>query len=139
MHHRWRVRGRPPSGLENRAFELYIVVNSGMQPYFQVRQRSTPTILMQAVGMMVQTDIRRMLDRVYVAAKRAGVVFNVATIPEDFDKPSHGAFDPDYMKALFQTGYDLGNSVAPFRNQPPPYPTYLAPQSRDLKQSGANR
>ena len=52
-----------------------------------------------------------MLDRAYVAAKRSGVGFNVATIPASFNAPSRGAFDPEYMKALFQTGYDQGRSA----------------------------
>ena len=72
--------------------------------------------------MAVKTDIRLMLDRAFVAAKNSGIGFNVASIPADFSAPSRGAFDPDYMKALFQTGFDLGKSGNAFANEPPPYP-----------------
>jgi predicted acylesterase/phospholipase RssA len=110
------------SGYKIPATQLYIVVNSGLQPDFAVVERSTPTILAQSVGMAVKTDIRLMLDRSFVAAKNSGIGFNVASIPGDFNAPSRGAFDPDYMKALFQTGFDLGKSGNAFAGQPPAFP-----------------
>ena len=112
------------------ASQLYIVVNSGLQPDFQVVDRTTPMILSQAVGMAVQVDLRLMLDRTYVAAKNSGVGFNAATIPADFSAPSRGPFDPNYMKALFDVGFAQGNSAAAFANAPPPYP---APPATDPK------
>ena len=104
------------------ASQLYIVVNSALQPDFQVVDRSTPIILSQAVGMAVQVDLRLMLDRTFVAAKNAGVGFNAATIPADFNAPSRGPFDPNYMKALFDVGFAQGKSAAAFATTPPPYP-----------------
>ncbi len=104
------------------ANQLYIVVNSALQPDFQVVDRSTPIILSQAVGMAVQVDLRLMLDRTFVAAKNAGVGFNAATIPADFNAPSRGPFDPNYMKALFDVGFAQGKSAAAFATTPPPYP-----------------
>ena len=121
------------------AAELHIVVNNGLRPDFQVRQRSTPIILTQAAGMMVRDDMRLMLERVYLAAKRGGIRFNVATIPQDFDKPSRGPIDPEYMKALFQTGYDMGKRATPFGTEPPPYPAPPAPRSHALEKIGANQ
>jgi predicted acylesterase/phospholipase RssA len=117
------------SGYKIPATELYVVVNSGLQPDFQVVERSTPTILAQSVGMAVKTDIRLMLDRAFIAAKNSGIGFNVASIPANFNAPSRGAFDPDYMKALFQTGYDLGKSGNAFANEPPSFPGSAASQS----------
>ncbi|MGB6321599.1 MAG: patatin-like phospholipase family protein [Xanthobacteraceae bacterium] len=112
------------------ASQLYIVVNSGLQPDFQVVDRATPMILSQAVGMAVQVDLRLMLDRTYVAAKNSGVGFNAATIPSDFNAPSRGPFDPNYMKALFDVGFAQGKSAAAFATTPPPYP---APPATDPK------
>ncbi len=132
------------SGYKIPATELYVVVNSGLQPEFQVVERSTPSILAQSVGMAVKTDIRLMLDRTFVAAKNSGIGFNAASIPESFNAPSRGAFDPDYMKALFATGYDLGKSGSAFANQPPPFPgrSAIQPNTSDKPQPsdpGANK
>ncbi len=90
------------SGYQDSGDGLYVVVNSGLQPDFQVVERSTPLILAQSVCMAIKTDIRLMLDRTFVAAKNSGIGFNAASIPESFNAPSRGAFDPDYMKALVQ-------------------------------------
>jgi predicted acylesterase/phospholipase RssA len=121
------------------ATQLYIVVNSGLQPNFEVVQRSTPSILTQSVGMAVQVDTRLMLDRAYIVAKRSDIGFNVASVPPTFNVPSRGAFDTEYMKALFQTGYDLGNSATPFSAEPPPYPGSTSTQPLDPEKAGATR
>lgn len=121
------------------ASELYIIVDSGLRPDFRVVERSTETILGQSVDMAVKVDTRLMLDRAYVVAKRSGVGFHVASIPQSFDVPSRGAFDPKYMHALFQTGYDLGMSPSPFSAEPPPYSEQSAPPPQDPDKTGANR
>ena len=121
------------------ATAFYVVANTGLQPDFQVVERSTPMILAQAVGTAVKNDTRLMMDRIYLAAKRMDVPFNVATIPPDFSAVSRGAFDPKYMTALFQAGYDLGKSAAPFRAEPPPYPAPPMLQPSDPPKAGASR
>jgi len=117
---------------------LYIVVNSSLQPEFQVVERNTPTILAQTVSMAIKADLRVLLDRANVAAKNSGIGFNVATIPVSFNAPSRGAFDPDYMKALFNLGYDQGKSATPFAGEPPAFPAAPASGMSD-PQPGANR
>ncbi len=119
------------SGYRIPATQLYIVVNSGLVPDFAVVERSTPAILAQTVGMAVKAVLRLMLDRTYVAAKNSGVGYNVATIPASFSAPSRGAFDPEYMKALFEVGYDQGKSAAAFSTAPPPFPGRPAIESHE--------
>jgi hypothetical protein len=117
---------------------LYIVVNSGLSPSFEVVPRTAASILTQSVGDAVIVDTRMMIDRAYVAAKRSGVDFNVATIPADFSATSRGPFDPGYMGALFQAGEDLGKSATPFANQPPPYPGESKTQPQSSEKTGAH-
>ena len=122
------------------ATQLYIVLNTGMQRDFKVVDRFAPTILTQSIGMAVPIDTSLMADRSDVVAKRSGVGFNIASIPASFNAPSRGAFDPDYMKALFQTGYELAQGATPFSSEPP-YPSGLrappAPPSH-IEKTGAN-
>jgi len=135
------------SGYRIPATALYIVVNSALQPEFQVVDRSTPIILAQAVGMAVKVDLRLMLDRAYIAAKNSGIGFDVAAIPANFSAPSRGSFDPNYMKALYDVGYDQGKGDAAFANAPPPYPGQSAidpsddakSPSTDIAQPGATK
>ena len=119
------------------ATQLYLVINSGLEPQFQEVDRNTASILTSTVGAAVKVDTRLMIDRVYAAAKRSDVGFNVATIPPDFNAPSRGPFAPIYMGALYQAGENLGKSATPFANQPPPYPGSPMLQSQDPKKAGA--
>jgi predicted acylesterase/phospholipase RssA len=119
------------------ATQIYAVINTGLQPEFHVVDRNPASILTATVSAAVQNDTRLMIDRVYAAAKRNEVGFNVATIPPDFNAPSRGPFDPIYMGALYLAGENLGKSATPFANQPPPYPGRPMLQSQDPKKAGA--
>jgi predicted acylesterase/phospholipase RssA len=118
----------PPAAMESNsgykipATQLYIVINSSLTPDFDVVERATPLILAQTVGTAVKTDLRLMLDRAYVAAQNSDVGFNVATIPASFNAPSRGAFDPRYMKVLYDVGYDQGKGANAFAPAPPAFP-----------------
>jgi Patatin-like phospholipase len=120
------------------ATQLYIVVNTGLQREFKVVDRFAPTILTQSIGMAVPVDTSLMIDRAFIAAKRSGVPFNVATIPVSFDAPSKGPFDPNYMKALFQIGFDQGSGSTAFAARPPPPPSGPTPQPSHIQKTGAN-
>jgi len=120
------------------ATALYVVINTGLQPGLQIVTRSTPSILTATVGAAVKVDTRLMIDRAYLAAKRSGIDFNIASIPADFNAPSRGPFDPDYMTALFQLGETMGKSASPFGSAPPPYPGPPAPPVQDPQKTGAN-
>jgi predicted acylesterase/phospholipase RssA len=119
------------------ATALYVVINTGLRRDFQVVDRFVPSILTQVVGMAVPVDTRLMMDRALIVAKRSGVPYNVATIPLSFNVPSRGAFDPDYMGALYKVGFEQGRSEAPFSATPPPYASEPAAVPTD--KTGANR
>ena len=121
------------------ATALYVLIDTGLQPEFDRVERTTAQILAQSVGMAVKVDTRLMLDRAYLAAKRSGIGFNVASIPPSFNAPSSGAFDPKYMKALYDLGYDLGKSPSPFDTVPPPYPGAPEASSPNPERTGANK
>jgi predicted acylesterase/phospholipase RssA len=121
------------------ATALYVVINTGLQPDFQIVARSTPSILTGTVGAAVKVDTRLMIDRAYLVAKRSGIDFNIASIPASFNVPSRGPFDPDYMSALFQLGESQGKSATPFANEPPAYPGRPIVAPIDPAKTGANR
>ena len=121
------------------ATALYVVINSGLQPGFQIVPRSTASILTGTVGAAVKVDTRLMIDRAYLAAQRSGVAFNIASIPAGFNAPSRGPFDPDYMSALFQLGESQGKSATPFANEPPAYPGRPTAEPTDTAKTGANK
>jgi Patatin-like phospholipase len=121
------------------ATALYVVVNTGLERDFKVVDRFAPSILTQAVGAAVKVDTRLMLTLSYAFAKRSDVPFNVASIPPSFVAPSQGSFDPKYMGALFQVGYEQGKSENAFSSEPPPYPNDATkPPPSQIEKTGAN-
>jgi Patatin-like phospholipase len=121
------------------ASALYVVVNTGLERDFKVVDRFAPSILTQAVGAAVKVDTRLMLTLSYAIAKRSSVPFNVASIPPSFDMPSQGSFDPKYMSALFQVGFEQGKGENAFSSEPPPYPSGAPkPSPNHTEKTGAN-
>jgi hypothetical protein len=100
------------------ATELFLIINTGLAPSFAVTERETVSILGRAVSVGVRTLTRFMIDAAYAAAKRSGVPFHLATIDSKFSPPSRGAFDPDYMKALFAFGSEQARNGVAFRAEP---------------------
>lgn len=100
------------------ATDLFLVINTGLAPSFAVTERETIAILGRAVSVGVKTLTRFMIDAAYAAAKRTGIAFHLATIDSKFDAPSRGAFDPDYMKALFAFGVEQARNGVAFRAEP---------------------
>jgi len=102
------------------ATELYIVVNTQLTPTTAPTERTILTISGRSISAFVKTATRIAIDRSYAMAKRSGIGFNLAVI-EGFDHPSRGPFDPDYMKALFQFGYEHGKSGGQFLRKVPDF------------------
>jgi hypothetical protein len=108
----------PLSTYQIPATELYVVINTNLTPTFQVTERSTIGIITRGVSIIVKTLTRVMIDQAYSAAKRSNVPFKLATIDSKFDAPSRGAFDTEYMKALFALGFEQGKAGVAFRSEP---------------------
>jgi Patatin-like phospholipase len=100
------------------ATDLYIVINTRLTPEFGPTERDTISILTRAVSVGVKTLTRIMIDQAFATAKRNGAGFYLATIDPAFESQSRGAFDPDYMKALFNFGSERAKTGLAFRNEP---------------------
>lgn len=98
--------------------DLFLIINTGLAPSFAVTERETVSILGRAVSVGVKTLTRFMIDAAYAAAKRSDIGFHLATIDSKFSAPSRGAFDPDYMKALFAFGFERAKTGVAFRSEP---------------------
>ena len=99
--------------------KLYVIQNFFVDP----RWRSVERKLAQIASFSMFTLIRNQgvgdLHRIYGQAQRDGVDFNLAHIPADFrDQPTE-AFDPVYMKSLFDIAYQLGKNGYAWKKAPP--------------------
>jgi hypothetical protein len=100
---------------------LYVIRNARRDPRWQEIKRSTFPIVSRAVSSLIQAQGLGDLYRMYLAANRDGVRFNLANIPESFETELKEPFDQQYMIALFQLGYNLGAGGYPWAKFPPGY------------------
>ncbi len=101
--------------------QLYIIINNKLiKTYEPVRPR-----LMSIAGTSASSLIGGAgtgdIYRIFAIAQRDEVDLNVIWIPEDFDAEPSEAFDPVYMKALFDLGYEHGLAGDRWHPLPPGY------------------
>ncbi len=112
------------------ASDIYVVVNMKLDPDFHVTDRNTLAILGRTVSTAIRFITRNAIDRLYAAAQRRGIGFHLSFIDAGFSAPARGPFDPDYMKALYQAGFDKGRGPQPFVGEPPESPYHAKKVAR---------
>ncbi len=100
--------------------ELYVIANTKLTPEFQVVPRDTPAILGRAIAKALKSGIRLETAMAAAAMRRRGVPFAFSFIPAGFHAASRGAFDPDYMSALFRVGEAQARTSAAFTSMAQP-------------------
>ena len=100
---------------------LYVIRNAHLDPKWAEIKRNTLTIISRAVSSLIQTQGIGDLYRIYVAANRDEIDFNLAYIPETFTTELKQPFDTKYMNALFKVGYELGAKDYSWVKYPPGY------------------
>jgi hypothetical protein len=96
------------------ATELYLIANNRLTPEFQTTERSLIFVIGHAIAVGVQSMLRINIDRAYAAAKRNNVPFYLSYPALAADQQGKGAFDPEFMKDLFQSGAARGRGEHPF-------------------------
>jgi predicted acylesterase/phospholipase RssA len=99
--------------------KLYVIRNAQLTPEWSEVERRTLSIAGRAIQALIQTQGRGDLFRIYAVSQRDRVDFNLAYIPETFKAPHREEFDNEYMKQLFQVGYDLARNGYPWEKAPP--------------------
>ena len=59
--------------------------------------------------------------RLHIGAVRDGLNFHLAFIPDDFNLTPNEIFDPEYMQALFDLGYEQSQQGYDWHLVPPDY------------------
>ena len=102
-----------------RVRKAYVIRNARLDPDWATVERSTLTIAGHAISALIQTQGIGDLYRLYLLAQKDGLDFNLAYIGADFTTEHKEDFDPVYMRALFDYGYQLGRKGYPWRKAPP--------------------
>jgi predicted acylesterase/phospholipase RssA len=81
--------------------QLYVIANAKLSQQFDVTTPQTTVVLGRSISLALQAGLRIELLLTLEAAQKQGINLSVAQIDPEFQHPARGAFDPDYMKALF--------------------------------------
>lgn len=100
---------------------LYVIRNARLDPQWAEIKRSTFSIVGRAISSLIQTQGIGDLYRIYVAAQRDQIDFNLASIPPTFTMNLQQPFDTKYMNTLFELGYELGKNGYSWAKFPPGY------------------
>jgi predicted acylesterase/phospholipase RssA len=108
------------AGIE-RARTLFVIRNSRLDPDWANVERRTMSIGGRAVSSLIHTQGLGDLFRMYAAAQRDRVDFNLGFIPSTFNVPHVEEFDNTYMRALYDVGYEQALGGFPWLKAPPNY------------------
>jgi hypothetical protein len=106
------------SGLR-RERTLYVIRNGKVTPeYSQVKPRLT-AIVAKSVSSLIKNQGIGDLYRMYALAQRDNIAFNATWVPESFTMKETTPFEPTFMRALFELGYEEGRAGINWKQQPP--------------------
>jgi predicted patatin/cPLA2 family phospholipase len=106
---RLQVPGRP---------RLYVIRNSRTDPGFVSIERRLVPIMSRSVSSLIRTQGIGDMAMIYFAARRDGVDFNLAYVPDDFTLEPNESFDRDYMSQLFAVGHEAARKGFPWITGP---------------------
>lgn len=103
-----RVQGQP---------QIYIIRNSRLSDRWEAVSPRLVPIMTRSIASLTRNQGIGDLARIFIAAQRADLGFNLARVPADFDQEPDELFDPAYMSALYERGYKLARDGDPWRRE----------------------
>jgi hypothetical protein len=98
---------------------VYVVRNGKLNPVYEAVQPNTLAISARALFTVTRNQSMGDLNLIYAQTERDRAEFRLVSIPASFTMQSDKPFDPAYMQALFEVGFDLGRSGKGWARTPP--------------------
>jgi len=100
-------------------FNVYVIRNSKLKPTWKPVEPAIFGIASTSITSLIRTQGLGDLSTIYLLTQRDGGTFRLAYVPDDFAIEPKEQFDPDYMNALYQLGYDLAKDGIEWLERPP--------------------
>lgn len=97
---------------------LYVLENGHLHAEWEPVEPKIFDIALRSQRALMKSAVQGDVYRLFLAACRDGLDFRLAYIPDDFQLEPNEPFDPVYMAALFDEGYQLAREA--MRWQPAP-------------------
>jgi predicted acylesterase/phospholipase RssA len=100
---------------------IYIIINNKLRkPYDPVPPRLY-SIAATAISSLISGSGSGDIYKIYAIAERDGLELRVTWIPPEFDREAEEMFDPNYMKALYDLGFEAGRGGVRWETSPPDF------------------
>ncbi len=111
-------KSREERASSQRPSALYLIRNGRVEPEPETTKYTILGLAGRAVSTLIKMQGVGDILEAYESTKISGADFRVTWIGRDFEAPYPGPFDPGYMKALYQYGYDLMIAGEAWENKP---------------------
>jgi hypothetical protein len=98
--------------------KIYAILNGKLGPYFEVVKPSTLQIAVRAFATSVRSNTRNTLLASYEFIRRRGWEMSLAAIDDSFPNQAKPGFDTEYMRGLFEYGFERGRSGQMWQRSP---------------------
>ncbi len=98
---------------------VYVIRNGKIAPEYEPVQSNVLAISARSLFTLTKHQAMGDLNQIYAMAERDGAAFRLASIPATFNVKSAKAFDPTYMRALFDVGRKIGERGDGWARSPP--------------------
>ena len=98
---------------------MYVIRNSILNPHWSEVEPKLRSVSLASISTMIRTQGMGDLYRLYLGAQRDNLAFRLAYIPKSFNLEPEEAFDPKYMRALFDLAYELSRDGYDWATSPP--------------------
>ncbi len=98
---------------------IYVIRNGYLDARWSEVNLKLSSILLSSLDTIIRTQGLGDLYRIYLGSVRDKANFKLAYIPGDFELESNELFDPEYMSALFDLGYEQARNGYNWASSPP--------------------
>ena len=99
--------------------DLYLIRNSKVLPEHRPVEMKLTNIAAVSGSMLIRSQGNSNIVETYEATVRDGVNFYLAYIPPEFDEEPNEAFDPIYMRKMYDPAFEMAANSDPWAKQPP--------------------
>lgn len=97
---------------------VYVIRNSKIASNYELVDAWLPAIAGRSISSLIRTQGIGDMYRMYFGAMRDGLDYNLAYVPDEFDVEFNEPFDPQYMRALYDLGYEMARDGYPWAKAP---------------------
>ncbi|WP_421693884.1 patatin-like phospholipase family protein [Aestuariivirga sp.] len=98
---------------------LFLIRNGRAVPQYTMVNPRLSSIVGRSISTLIMSQGVGDLYRIYANAQRDGILFKAIWVPESFTMKEPAPFDPNFMRALYKVGFEMGRGGIPWAMQPP--------------------